>query len=66
MPFITTKCILSAWLSYEYFGLVVYGPLRSGKSSFSIQLLAECYGAIKNPDWKKALALDYEEWAEWF
>ena len=66
MPFIATRYILSAWLSYEYFGLVVYGPLRSGKSSYSIQLLAECYGTIKTPDWKKALTLDYEEWAEWF
>ena len=58
---------MNAWVNYEYFGLVVYGPLRSGKSSYSIQALAEVYGVVNTPGWKKALyLLDWPSWVDWF
>ena len=66
MPLITTTYVLGAWLNYEYWGLTVYGPLRCGKSSFSIQELAEVYGIIKTPGWKEAFhKLDWESWCAW-
>ena len=49
----------------NFFGLIVYGPLRQGKSSYAIQLLAETYGILKNPEWKKALNLELGDWAKW-
>lgn len=51
MPFLATRYILEAFRNYEYFGLMVYGPLRYGKSSYVIQLLAEVYGTPNEPDW---------------
>lgn len=65
MPFITTHRILEAYANYEYFGLMVYGPLRHGKSSFAIQVLAEVYGILKNPGWKTSLYRPLDEWATW-
>jgi hypothetical protein len=74
MPFITTYNILKAWRDYSFFGLIVYGPLRRGKSSFVIQLLAELYGIIRHRNWKDALDLPYSRdydpdakytWREW-
>ncbi|MHA2429112.1 MAG: hypothetical protein ACXADB_13915 [Candidatus Hermodarchaeia archaeon] len=74
MPFITTYNILKAWRDYEDWSIIVYGPRRRGKSSFCIQLLAELYGIIRHPDWKRALDLPYSDeydpnaeytWKEW-
>lgn len=65
MPFFLTKQILHAYKSYDYFGLVTYGPLRCGKSSQAIQVLAEIYGILENPDWKKMIVRSWEEWANW-
>lgn len=66
MPFYTTRQILEAYANYEYFGLIVYGPLRHGKSSFSIQVLAEVYSCLNQPDWKEALEYPFEKWVDWF
>lgn len=64
---LSTRVILIKWVDNDYFGNIVYGPLRSGKSSLSIQLLAEVYGTLKTPNWKQALfKLDWEEWKIWF
>lgn len=65
MPFFLSKQILHAYLNYDYFGLVTYGPLRCGKSSHAIQILAEVYGILENPDWKKQMCLGFEDWANW-
>lgn len=67
MPFITSKKILEAYHDYGFFGLIVWGPLRSGKSSFAIQLCAEVYGLLNDPNerWRKMIDLDDKEWVEW-
>jgi len=64
-PLIASYMILEAWLNYEYFGLMAYGPLRCGKSSYGIQVLAEVCGIIKNPEWKKAMRLPLPQWQDW-
>lgn len=66
MPLEAVKCILEAHRNYEFFGGLVKGPLRVGKSSYSIQVLAEAYGTPENPDWdawKKYLVYKPEEFA---
>lgn len=65
MPFILVRQVLESYLKYEYFGLVTYGPLRCGKSSHAIQVLAEIYGILANSEWKKSLSLSWEEWVHW-
>jgi len=65
MPFFLAKQILTAYLEYDYFGLVTYGPLRCGKSSHAIQVLAETYGILENPEWKKMIFKPWNVWAEW-
>lgn len=65
MPFFLTKQILTAHAEYDYFGLVTYGPLRCGKSSHAIQVLAEVYGILANPEWRKKLYLPWDDWVNW-
>jgi len=65
VPLISSKMILKAYRHYDYFGLLVYGPLRCGKSSYVIQLLAEVYGILKNKDWKKMVRKPWDEWKKW-
>ena len=61
MPFITTNYVLDAWKHYEYFGMIVYGPLRCGKSSFAVQELAEVYG----DPWRNPPVYDWNAWKKW-
>lgn len=71
MGFRTALKILEAWQNYEYFGLIVYGPLRCGKSVFSIKLLAQVYGETRvTNDENGNLVLEvlkpnWEAWKEW-
>lgn len=39
--------------------------MRCGKSSHAIQVLAEVYGILEHPDWRKVLTLPWEEWYNW-
>ena len=67
MPLLAPTPIKRAFKDYDFFGALVKGPLRSGKSSYAIQVLAETYGSPENPDWdawKKYLVFKPEEFAE--
>jgi len=67
MPFITPHLIWDARKNYDFFGGIVKGKLRSGKSSFAIQILAEAYGTPDKPDWnawKTYLVFKPEEFIE--
>ena len=65
LPLITSWKVLDAWRNYDYFGLIIHGPLRCGKSSLAIQIVAEVCGIIQNPDWKKMMNVDLETWSKW-
>jgi hypothetical protein len=41
--FVTTKLILDAFYKDEFVLVIIYGPLRYGKSSLAFQILAEVY-----------------------
>jgi len=65
MPFITTHKILEEYATYGFFGLIVYGPLRSGKSVFTVKLLAEIFGIIQRNDWKTMITRPFDEWNQY-
>ncbi len=56
MVFITTNKVMQAYNEDDFLGIIIYGPPRCGKSSFSIQTLAEVYG---KKHWDKELIVDY-------
>lgn len=70
MGFFTAMKILEAHQNYEYFGLVVYGPLRCGKSVFCIKLLAQVYGETRinydtDPPTLEVVKPNWDAWKEW-
>jgi hypothetical protein len=65
MPLITTYRILREFLRYGFFGITIYGPLRSGKSVFTIKVLGEVYAIVERNDWKEFINLPFEEWRKY-
>jgi len=68
LGFITTKRIKEAYIEDEFYLIIIYGPLRYGKSSLAVQILAEVYGTWDLDVLKKYIGFHPKEvlthWAE--